>query len=577
VKGEERVLAVVPARGGTDTVPYLNIKRLGDKPLLAHTLEAAQGAPTLDRVVVTTDDPAVAAVARRYDAEAPFLRPKQLAADLPSLKPVIQHAVREVEKDGTRYGIVVVLQATTPFRESWAIEEAIERLCAGGFDAVVSVTEDKTLNWRAENERLVPLFSREGRREDQDPLYKENGAVVVLRRAVLDGPTRFGEKVGFLVLDKRAGFTVHDLEDFWMAERLLRQPRILFRVDGNAQVGLGHVYRSLAIAEAIRESSRAEIAFLMPVEYAEGARVASEHGYPVRLAAENKLHVWLDQIRDFGPDILVNDVRRLDAEYLRELSHTGATTVNLVDTPEDIESTERYEQTIVSVMAQQRETPESFYSGPAYAILREQFRGREKEVRERPKLVLLSFGGSDPQGLTLRAAAALQAVPGDVEVVAVAGAAFSYRREWEALASTFQRRIPLINEAGGHIAELMLEADIVVGSGGMSVYEIAALGTPGVILGQNAYEDRRMRAFAEHGTIDYLGLGTEVEDDQIAAAVTSLLSSAEKRRLMSARGRALVDGLGARRAAEVVLERRTRPREAVRQDRPASGNENEVV
>lgn len=562
MKDGRRVIAVVPARGGTDTVPYLNIKRLGDRPLLAHTLEAAQDAPTLDRIVVSTDDPAVAEVARRYDAEAPFLRPPALAADLPSLKPVIQHAVAQVEGDGTRFDIVVVLQATTPFREPYAIEEAVERLVAGGFDAVVSVTEDRTLNWRSEGERLVPLFAREGRREDQPPLYKENGAVVALRREALDGPTRFGEKVGYIVLDKRAGFTVHDLEDFWMAERLLRQPRILFRVDGNAETGLGHVYRSLAIADAIRGSSRAEIGFLMAVEHGEGARVVSRHGYPVRLASENRLDVFVEHIRDFGPQILVNDMRDLDAAYLRELSHTGATTVNLVDTPEDLETTEHYEQVIISVMTQERETPESFYSGPAYAILREQFRGRDKEVRDEAKLVLLSFGGSDPQGLTLKTARALQDLPPAVDVVAVAGPAFSYRREFEALAATLRRRIPLINEAGGHIAELMLEADVVVGSGGMSVYELAALGTPGIVMGQNAREDRRMREFAGHGTIDYLGLGTEVDEPRIAATVTRLLGDAPARRAMSGRGRALVDGMGATRAAELVLERRMRPRTA---------------
>ena len=111
----------------------------------------------------------------------------------------------------------------------------------------------------------------------------------------------------------------------------------------------------------------------------------------------------------------------------------GATTVNLVDTPEDLETTEHYEQVIVSVMNQDRETPEGFYAGPAYAILREQFRGREKEVRERPRMVLLSFGGSDPQGLTLKAARALDGLDPAIEVVAVAGAAFSYRRELDAL------------------------------------------------------------------------------------------------------------------------------------------------
>ena len=70
-----RVLAVIPARGGTDRVPYLNIKRLGDRPLLAHTIDAAKGCGAIDRVVISTDDERVADVARGHGAEAPFLRP----------------------------------------------------------------------------------------------------------------------------------------------------------------------------------------------------------------------------------------------------------------------------------------------------------------------------------------------------------------------------------------------------------------------------------------------------------------------------------------------------------------------
>jgi spore coat polysaccharide biosynthesis predicted glycosyltransferase SpsG/CMP-N-acetylneuraminic acid synthetase len=552
-------VAIVPARGGSDPVPYLNIKRLGDLPLLAHTLAAARQSAYVDRVIVSTDDERVAAVARAHGGEVPFLRPPELAADRPSLMPVVAHAVRALEDAGEAIDVAVVLQVTTPFRDGTAVDEAVERLLAGGFDSVVSVTEDRTLNWREEQGVLVPLFAREGRREEQIPIYKENGAVVALRRAVIDSPVRFGEKVGWLVLDKRAGFTVYDLEDFWMAERLLRQPRVLFRVDGSASVGMGHVFRSLAIAEALRALSRADIAFLMSADHTEGLVTVSRAGYAVRVVGDRKQETYLEHIRDFSPAILINDLPALDRSYLTALSHLGATTVNLVDTIDDLETTEHYAQVIVSVMNQDRETPEGFYGGPAYAILREHFRGRPKEVRERAKLVLLSFGGSDPQGLTLKAARALQTLDPEVEVVAVAGPAFSFRREFEALSATLPRRVPLINEAGGHIAELMLEADVMVGSGGMSVYEIAALGTPGVILGQNAREDRRMQDFAAHGTVEYLGLGTEVDEARLAEAVSGLLADAGRRRAMSGRGRALVDGFGATRAAEVVLEQRARP------------------
>ncbi|HET8647734.1 MAG TPA: NTP transferase domain-containing protein, partial [Vicinamibacteria bacterium] len=356
-------------------VPYLNTKKLGDRPLLAHTLDAARAAPSIDRLVVSTDDERVVELARRHQAEVPFLRPPELARNIPSLKPVIQHAVAEAERTGPRADVVVVLQATTPFRAADAIEEALDRLVQGGYDSVISVTEDRTLNWREEGGRLVPLFAKEGRREEQQPLYKENGAVVVLRRAVVDGPSRFGERIGHLVLDKRAGFTVYDLDDFWMAERLLAEPRVLFRVDGGRELGMGHVYRSLAIAEALRGGSRADIAFLVKSEHAEAMVTLSRAGFPVRVALRRPDDAsphgcLLEQIRDFAPEIVINDLHSpaREADYLRALSRLGTTTVNLVDTPQDLESPEHYEQVIVSVMHEARETPESFYAGPRYAI-----------------------------------------------------------------------------------------------------------------------------------------------------------------------------------------------------------------
>jgi spore coat polysaccharide biosynthesis predicted glycosyltransferase SpsG len=317
---------------------------------------------------------------------------------------------------------------------------------------------------------------------------------------------------------------------------------------------MGHVFRSLAIADALRETSQAELAFLMTADHSEGIVTVSRHGYPVRVAGDGRLATYLEHIRDFAPAILINDLPAHEAEYLTALSHLGATTVNLVDTLDDLETSEHYTHVIVSVMDEERETPERFYGGPQYAILRDHFRGRAKELRPIPRLVLLTFGGSDPQGLTLKAARALQTLPPTLELVAVAGPAFSYRREFETLADTLARRVPLINEAGGHIAELMLEADLVVCSGGMSVYEIAALGTPGIVLGQNAKEDHRMREFARLGTVEYLGLGTAVEEGALLAAVSTLLADQTRRQEMSVRGRQLVDGLGASRAAELVLE-----------------------
>ena len=549
-----KVLAVIPARGGSDRVPFLNIKRLGDLPLLAHTIRAAKEAKGIDRIVVSTDDETVAEVARAHGAEAPFLRPKELAGDLSSLMPVVRHAVAEAEKAGERADVVVVLQATTPYRTARSIEEALGKLANGSFTAVVSVTSDLSLRWKSEQGILKPLFGRAGRRDEQEPVYLENGAIAAIRREVLDTDARFGSAVGFVVLDKREGFAVHDLDDFWMAERLLREPRILFRVDGSRVMGMGHVYRSLAIAEALRESSRAEIAFLMSADHAEGIATVSRSGYPVRVFKSGGLDALTDSIQDFSPTVVINDLPLVEDTYLRALARLGTITVNLVDTLEDLESVSRDAQFVISVMSEEKETPEGFYGGPSFAILRRHFQGREKVVREKPAKVLLTFGGADPQALTLKVARALAPLAGEIEVLAVAGPAFPHTSRFEALQRTLSKSFPLIRGVDVQIADLMVEADLVLCSGGMSVYEIAALGTPGVVLAQNAREDRRMREFARFGTIEYLGLGVDVDEGVVLDAVRSLLADRGRRKAMSDRGRTLVDGYGAARAAEIVLE-----------------------
>ena len=103
-----KVIAVVPARGGNHEVPYLNIKKLGSYPLIAHTINEAKLSQHIDRLIVSTDDDQVAQVAREYGAEVPFRRPQALAEDISEIKQVIRHAVETLEKqEGVSFDVVV--------------------------------------------------------------------------------------------------------------------------------------------------------------------------------------------------------------------------------------------------------------------------------------------------------------------------------------------------------------------------------------------------------------------------------------------------------------------------------------
>jgi N-acylneuraminate cytidylyltransferase len=138
-----RVLAVIPARGGSKGLPGKNTRRLFGLPLIVHSIRAAELTPSITRCVVSTDSEEIAAVARSFGGEAPFLRPAELAGDDAPMAPVVRHALEWCEADeGERYDAVLLLDPTSPARVPEQLVDAARRLAAHPeLDGVISVSE----------------------------------------------------------------------------------------------------------------------------------------------------------------------------------------------------------------------------------------------------------------------------------------------------------------------------------------------------------------------------------------------------------------------------------------------------
>jgi len=189
------LLALIPARGGSKVIPGKNIRPLAGKPLIAHTIAAALHVPAIDRVVVSTDDSAIAAVALQWGAEVPFLRPPELAADdTPGIAPVL-HAL-EVLPEVSQ---VLLLQPTSPLRSSADIEGILEFQRERQCSSVVSVcASGKHPQWMF---RLDPTghlgpFLAAGPtaadcRQQLEPAYALNGALYLCERDWLQNHKSF--------------------------------------------------------------------------------------------------------------------------------------------------------------------------------------------------------------------------------------------------------------------------------------------------------------------------------------------------------------------------------------------------
>lgn len=179
----ERVLGIIPARGGSKGVPGKNVRDAGGKPLLAWTIDAARGSAYLDRLVLSSDDAAIIAAARAYGCDVPFVRDAALAADETPSVDVVLDAIERCPG----YDWIVLLQPTSPLRSAADIDGALRRCVALRAPACVSVTRAaESPYWMftvARDGRMTPVMPRPAaaRRQDLPPVYSLNGAVYVAR------------------------------------------------------------------------------------------------------------------------------------------------------------------------------------------------------------------------------------------------------------------------------------------------------------------------------------------------------------------------------------------------------------
>lgn len=189
-----KVLGVIPARGGSKSIPRKNLADVSGRPLLSFIIEAALAARRLDRVVVSTEDEEIASVAKRWGAEVPFQRPQELAVDEIGLVPVAQHAMRAMDGLGFVADIVVSIQATSPFLGGDDIDLTVAKLEETDADSVASVQpiDHEHPFWakRLEGDRVQPFneYTNESflQRQDLPPAYIYDGGIFVRKRRLLE-------------------------------------------------------------------------------------------------------------------------------------------------------------------------------------------------------------------------------------------------------------------------------------------------------------------------------------------------------------------------------------------------------
>ena len=514
------ILVVIPARGGSKGIPRKNLRLLGEKPLLYYSINNALNSKYNLDVFVSSDDDEILNTAQKFGAQI-HKRDSNIADDKTTLDPVIYDCyIHTKQAENKDYDLIITMQPTSPLLSSSSLDKAISKILDDkNIDTIIAAKDATHLSWRSENNEFVPNYSERVNRQYLTPEFTETGAFLITRASVISRGNRIGNNVDLALLSGGEEIDIDTYEDWSLCEYYLKRKHILFVVRGNSTVGLGHVYNTLLIANDILNH---QITFLVDKDSKMAFNAIKAKNYPVLMQnAEN----ILDDIKNIAPNIVVNDRLDTTEDFMKSLKKECYKVINFEDLGKGCE----YADAVINAIYPEKHSVPSHYFGQDFFILRDEFiLADEKIVKEKIQNILITFGGVDPNNYTEKVIKSINnyCVDNKIHINVVAG--FGYDKY-----NTIKKYGNInVKRNISNISDYMLDADLIFTSAGRTVYEVASIGTPAIVLAQNEREMTHFFASSKYG-FSNLGLGYNVTDEEILNEFIRLVESFEVREHMS--------------------------------------------
>jgi len=514
------ILVVIPARGGSKRIPRKNLRLLGHKPLLYYSINNALKSKFEIDVFVSSEDDEILNTAVKFGAKT-HKRNENIANDKTTLDPVIYdcylHAKNIEEKE---YHIIATMQPTSPLLLTKSLDKAIQKIINDNeIDTIIAAKDATHLSWKKENDKYLPNYTERVNRQYLTPEFIETGAFLITRNDIISENNRIGKNVDLALLSGGEEIDIDSYEDWSLCEYYLKRKHILFVVTGNNTVGLGHVYNTLLIANDILNH---DVTFLLDKESELAFNVIKSKNFHVIIQQNDDI---IDDVMLINPDIIINDRLDTSKEYMQQLKKQNYKVVNFEDLGIGCEVAD----VVINAIYPEKDVLPNHYFGHDYFVLRDEFILSElKAVKQDVKNILITFGGVDPNNYTEKVIRTINGYcsENNIKVTVIAG--FGYEKydtinEYSNVA---------VKQNVSNISDYMLKADLIFTSAGRTVYEVASIGTPAIVMEQNKREMTHFFASSEFG-FSNLGLGYEVEDNDLFTEFIRLVDSFEIRKEMN--------------------------------------------
>lgn len=521
-----KILVVIPARGSSKGIPRKNMRLLNNKPLISYSIAVAKACEYVDDVVVTTDDSEIALIADKLGVSS-LRRSEELSKDDTPIDAVVYDAMIQKEKQAfDEYDIVITIQPNSPLLKIQTLKRAIEKFEDFSVDSVISVVDDRHLNWGydGKNERYFPLYI-ERLPKDKLPLsFRETGAILASRRAFINEDSRLGLNIDLIEVSKEESVDISNFEDWWIAENYLQKKRIAIIVNAYNEIGEGHLHRCLSIASKLVFH---DVLFLLDENHQLGVDIVGKYDFAYKTYdGEDNL---FEILNEYNPQMVMNDILDTTQEYILKLKNNGYFVVNF----EDLGVGSNIADIVFDAFYEHEAGQSNVYSGYKYYILKDEFYFQpNKIITHNVDNILIDFGVSDSNNLTEKVLDAILCTNYEGRINIVLG--LDYPNTEGLVAKVESNPLIQVYTNVRNISEFMFKADIIFSSANKSIYEICSMGIPAICLCQDEREQSHVFANKNVGFIN-MGLGSEVGRQEIIDQFIELVNNYDLRCEMNKR------------------------------------------
>lgn len=508
-----RILAVIPACEGSFHLPNKNIRVINGKPLIYYVINNAKHSKYITDIIVTTNSQSIITIARQMGVMFRLRDPSLCGEEVP-LDEVVYDVFHQL--DLSSYDYVVTMQSISPTLQVKTLDTAFEMCFQGDFDTVISVVNRPRFYWSESGGKFFPVQNQRTSRHRLPPFLVETGAFLISKSQFICPNSRLGEKIKLFELSGDEAIDVDTFGDLKQVENIFCRKSIAFYVNGNNQLGLGHIYRVVQLADEF---------FTKPdIYYDKNQTDPAVFGETTHnLIGVDGVQGLFSALHQHQYDRFVNDILSTSQEYMEDLKQClpNAKIINFED-----EGKGAYLADLVFNALYEDRFTDNVKTGEKYFIASKLFLIYDPiEIRQQVQDVFVAFGGADPQNYSDRVLKIITKPEyKNVNFHVVIGRAKNNVQELLKY-NSFPNIEVLYNIS--NMPEVMSQCDVALTSRGRTGYELAVLGIPTIAIAQNERESQHTFLQESNG-FTYLGINPS--DAVIEASIQSYLGMSREKR-----------------------------------------------